>query len=527
MPIRCLVSSLSPALWAVIAFALLLAAINRDSMDMDEAQTWDYARLGTFSSFCHELKTDPNSEAQMPLGMVSFWAWSRVFGTGEVAMRSLNLFWAALALAALALAGRQLSIPWLPLLFGIQPFVWYSMNQARTPLMQMAGGALLLAGAVGGLKRPALAGCDAALLCAGAIVLCGASMLGSVTLLAVSCGLAWQGAWRSRRFSLAEKLLFLTTAVLLAAFGLYYSSTLLRGAGGAKIWAVSPANLFFAGYEFSGFQGLGPGRQEIRAMMKGLEPASGILPFIPGMLALALAYLTVAGSAAKSWLTRKFQPPCAPVGSNGFSKAGPFFSPDLSSAWLMGIGVSLGSGLLLFLLAVAVGFPFWGRHVAGAFPFWVMALAITLHGAGQGVWGKPGRLASLGLPVLLLLSSLLIRFAPVHRHDDYRGAAVEAERLAGRGRAVWWVADYSGGAYYGLPLSQISPSQPPASPRSATGEILFASNQSSTPRNFPDAILLSRPDNFDRSGTATRILAAGGYTKTRSLQAFDLWERQQ
>ena len=160
---------------------------------------------------------------------------------------------------------------------------------------------------------------------------------------------------------------------------------------------------------------------------------------------------------------------------------------------------------------------YWGDHQ--------IIYLLKLLEAGEA--HEPGRLAGLGLPVLLLLSSLLIRFAPVHRHDDYRGAAVEAERLAGRGHTVWWVADYSGGAYYGLPLSQISPSHPPASPRSATGEILFASNQSSTPRNFPDAILLSRPDNFDRSGTATRILAAGGYTKTRSLQAFDLWERQQ
>ena len=69
------------------------------------------------------MENRKGSQAQMPLGMFSAWAWSRVFGTRELAMRSLNLLWAAIALAALARVGKQISIPWLPFLFSIQPFV--------------------------------------------------------------------------------------------------------------------------------------------------------------------------------------------------------------------------------------------------------------------------------------------------------------------------------------------------------------------------------------------------------------------
>jgi hypothetical protein len=42
---------------------------------------------------------------------------------------------------------------------------------------------------------------------------------------------------------------------------------------------------------------------------------------------------------------------------------------------------------------------------------------------------------------------------------------------------------------------------------------------------LPDAIVISRPDNFDSSGTATSLLASGKYAKKKSLQAFEVWEK--
>jgi hypothetical protein len=181
------------------------------------------------------------------------------------------------------------------------------------------------------------------------------------------------------------------------------------------------------------------------------------------------------------------------------------------------MGVTLQSAILLFVLALFTGMPFWGRHLGGAFPFWVAALAIMIRWARHGLWRKAGRRAEAVLVGLLLLSSLLIRFSPQHGHDDYRGAVAEAMRTSSAGHTVWWVADHTGGVYYGLPLGTIQESKP--------GGIRFAMNKHKVDGQLPDAIVISRPDNFDAFGTVTNLLASGMYSKTKSLQAFEVWEK--
>lgn len=516
-PARGFLASIPPAHWAVIGFLLLLVSLSNDSIDMDEAQTWDYARLGTFSEFCHELRTDNNSESQMPLGMFTFWAWAQAFGTSELGMRSLNLLWAGIVLGALAQVGRQLSISWLPLLFAVQPFTWYCMNHARTPVMQMAGGALLLAGALGHYQSREYGGGSGLALCMGAILLCGASMLGLIPLAAVVAGIFVYGLLRRILLPTTGKIAIIFTLTVLAALGIYYGTTLLRGAGGAKIWSVSPANVLFVVYEFLGFQGLGPGRQELRAIMKGLASSRDLLPFIPGFLVLISAYVLILIVAFKSWMTRNL----GTVRAHNIQREKTETTRTQQSKrrlfpiWLMCVGVPVLSAGLLYVLAAVVGFPFWGRHLAGAFPFWVVALALTIYWARQGLWRKAGRLAGSGIVILLLISSLLIRFAPFHSHDDYRGAAAEALRLSAKGQIVWWVADHSGGVYYGLPLTRTFTESP--------GEIQFSMNRPHV--GTPGAIIVSRPDNFDVPGAATRLIATGAYRKSQALQSFEVWEK--
>ena len=521
MPLRSLVPSFSPALWAVLAFLLLLCSLSNDSIDMLESQTWSYARQDTFGGFLHELRKDATSESEMPLGKFSFWAWSRAFGTHELAMRSLNLLCAAVALAALARAGGRLSIPWLPLLFAVQPFVWYYMNYAKTPMMQRAGGAILVAGTIGYVRKGGQSRLDGILLCLGTVLLSVTSMFGLIPLVAVAIGLSAHGFWRRLRLSLSGKIVFFSTVAIFAALASYYAAILLHGAGGKPLWTVTPLNVFFAAYEFLGFQGLGPGRHGLRAMIKGFVSARELLPYIPGLLMLAASYLLVLATACKSWLTRNYPAVAEKPLSDEAGAEKPFPARwqgySLLPLWLMGLGVPSLSGCLLFLIASLATIPFWGHHLAGAFPFWVLALAITIHWARQGIWRKAGRFAAWGILVLLLTSSVIIRFAPFHRHDDYRGAVAEALRVSASGRTVWWVADYSGGTYYSLPLAE--------SITGAPGEIQFAMNRQESPQALPGAIILSRPDNFDALQAASRLISSGGYTKVRELQAFEVWER--
>ena len=511
----------SPALWAAVGFGLLILSLSKGSIDQMEAQTWSYARLGTFQEFCHELRTDNNSQSEMPLGVFSAWAWSKAFGTTEVAMRSLNLLWAAIALAALAGIGKRISIPWLPMLFAIQPFVWYSMNTARTPVMEMAGGSLLLAGAVAGLQRRPVDSAASLSLCLGALLLGGASLLGLIPLAAVAMGLGAHGLWNRLRWPRPGKFILLITFALIAVLGVYDRVLILRERGTPRLWNVSPANLCFVCYEVLGLQGLDPGRQELRSIMKGLSPIREFLPCLPGMVLLLGAYLLVVAAAAKSWLTRD-PAPSLKQGAGGSPSASSREAPaikgvSLLRVWLFGMGVSVQSAVFLFLLAVFTGVPFWGRHLAGAFPFWIVSLAIMIRWAEQGLWRKSGRRGGAVLIGILLVSSLLIRFLPQHRHDDYRGAAEGAKKSAEQGRLVWWVADHSGGLYYGLPFGAGLEQKP--------GEIVFAMNQASLSDPLPDVIVISRPDTFDNSGTVTKLLTSGKYVRQQSLQAFGIWER--
>ena len=521
MPFRSLALSFSPALWAVIGFVLLLFSLSNDSIDMLESQTWSYARQDTFGGFLRELRNDATSDSEMPLGKFSYWAWSRASGTRELAMRSLNLLWAAVALAALARAGRRLSVPWLPLLFAVQPFVWYYMNYAKTPMMQMAGGAILVAGMIGYVRQDGQSRLDGILLCLGAVLLSVTNMFGLIPLVAAAIGLSAHGFWRRLRLSLAGKIVFFSTLAIFAALASYSAATLMHGAGGAPLWTVTPLNVLFAAYEFFGFQGLGPGRHELRSMIKGFVSARELLPYIPGLLMLTACYLLLLATAYKSWLTRNYPLVAgkSPPDEAGAEKPFPprWQGYSLLHLWLLGLGVPALSGCLLFLIASLATIPFWGHHLAGAFPFWVLALAITIHWARQGIWRKTGRFAARGILVLLLVSSVLIRFAPFHRHDDYRGAVAEALRISASGRTVWWVADYNGGAYYGLPFAEPITGAP--------GEIQFAMNRQETSEDLPGAIILSRPDNFDAFRTASRLISSGGYKKVRELQAFEVWER--
>ena len=488
---------------AVMGFLILALTITNQSIDMDEAQTWDYAHLDTLQEFFTELRNDPNSESQMPLGMLLTWGWAKIFGTSEYGMRSLNLVWAAITMVAFSYIGRRVAIPWIPLLFAIQPFVWYSMDQARTPMMQMAGGALLLLATLDFLAFRSLRVRAAVVLCLGAVFLCGASMLGVIPLAAVVAGVSLHLIYQRVRLPRIVMVLLTLTGLLLAGLGAYYVSTLMRGAGGAKIWTVSPANALFALYEFLGFQGLGPGRQYLRDIMRGAVPLSALLPYLPGLIILAGTYALLVFAALKSWFTRPFHHLTHQY-------------PSLFKAWAMGIGTLLLSLFLLFILAEIVRFPFWGRHMAGAFPFWVLTLAITIRWALQGLWRTFARRTTLLLLLLLFISSLQIRFAPQHRHDDYRSAATAAAQLAAAGHSVWWVADYSGGEYYGLLYDRSG---------TKSGKVIFAPNITDD-RPSPQAIVISRPENFDAFGTATKLLRSGNYSRSLTFSAFELWERK-
>src|SRR5881227_915414 len=69
-----------------IAVALRFSTLGLQSYWSDEAATVDLMR----GSFRHLLNAFPESERTPPLYYTVAWLWSRVFGTGEVGLRSLS-----------------------------------------------------------------------------------------------------------------------------------------------------------------------------------------------------------------------------------------------------------------------------------------------------------------------------------------------------------------------------------------------------------------------------------------------------
>lgn len=473
----------------VIALVLIPFTVSTGSFDMDEAQTWDYASKLTFGDYVAELRADPNSEAQMPLGMFCAWAWARGFGTSEMAMRSLNVLWAGCAVAALAFAGRRLRLPWLPVLLVVQPFFWFYMGQARPYMMQIAGGALMVAGYCSVLREDRLRLAGVAAAGAGALILCGASMLGAIPAGAALGALALVCLRRKLKPTPLAAISAVVILGILGVLGVYYVTTLARGAGGAKSWGVSPANMIFAMYEFFGLQGLGAGRQQLREMLLGQGPKSALLAYAALPAAGALVYAVVAAYVAAGWKRAE--------------------SSAYKTVVIAGLSIVLMSVLVLFSLALVARFPFWGRHLAGAFPWWTMALGAAIKVAAET--SRPARLWVGVMGGLLVFSSLSLRFSPRHENDDYRGAAKYAREAAAKGWTVWWFADRSGGSYYGVGYGE------------GKSGVVFATNRED--EGEPDVIILSRPENFDRGQAAQRLIGSARFHKVESLQSFLIYER--
>jgi mannosyltransferase len=138
------------ALGALIRFATL----NQQSFWFDEATTYGIVSHG----LGHVLSTVPKSESTPPLYYLLVWVWSRVFGTGEVGLRSFSALCGTLTIPIMWAAGRRLLSARAGLIAGLLTAVnpllfWYSQEARSYALLVLlcAASMLLLAAA---LERP-------------------------------------------------------------------------------------------------------------------------------------------------------------------------------------------------------------------------------------------------------------------------------------------------------------------------------------------------------------------------------------
>ena len=473
------------ALWVALAACCVMP--GSDSLWIDEGSTAIFAMQPSLHDWWATLQSWIDSEKQMPFGMFFAWLFAKAFGTSELALRMANLPWAFAAVLAFARIGRRLSLGWLPLALVVQPFFWAYMNEARPYVMQIASGAWLLFALIEcGHHRGLNAREWAPHAAISSVVLCAASMLGAMMCAAAVLVLAVMFAMWRRGPERRAILWFAGAALLLAPIGLYYVWTLKGGAGGAKNWNVGISNVFFAIYEFLGFSGLGPGRADLRDIARAGSLGTTLKSYAIPFGILAVCYVIAAIGFIRS---RRSEPALG------------------ISAGVLALGFAM-----LYVAAVVVGFPFWGRHLAPAFPCAAVIVALLVR--------RQPVVASV-MACVLAYSGLSLRFSERHGHDDYRAACAFTSSQSGS--QIWWVASDRPARYYELPITD----DPAQSPAVLAIQLYLGGgpDRSLNSLSAPSWIVISKPDLYDRSHAVTRYVAEHNYQIAKEFRAFCIYAK--
>jgi hypothetical protein len=481
------------------ALAMTVLMPGSESLWIDEAWTFHHMAQPTLGALCSGLLADQKSDALMPLGMVVAWLGGRLVGTSEWQMRAPNILWATLAVLAFVRLGHLWRVPWAPLVIAAQPFLWFYANEARPYAFQIGCGAWLAAGCAEVLEARRIDARSLDILLVASAALGASTLFGMVTVGAVAVVLGT--LWRRERWLIVRgtRARIALGALWCAAFGAYYVWRVASGAKGAKIWDVGLQNLGFALYEFTGFGGLGPGRDELRELAR----RGGVLGAIDGLAAdpiwivlLSLLLAAVGVMLRAAWQRGEWRREIA------------FYAAICALV-----------GGTTFALALMARFPFWGRHLAPVFPFYCALLVLGLGYMQRTYWPAMVRVGVVGsLLGLLAFSSVRLRWSPRHAKDDYRSAAATAVSAVRAGRDVWWSANPEAAAYYGLAVSR--------TPQRGKATLLaLATAERIATLPVPEMVIISKPDVYDPAGEVVRLITANRFRPTQRFKAFTVWER--
>ncbi len=482
--------------WILLLVLLLLGvfAISSQSFWIDEATTGIIARQRSLRDWWQALVADHGSNTQMPFYMIYVWAWEKLAGTGEWAMRLSNLPWLALGLGVFFYRPKFFLIT-----IGFSPFLWFYMNELRPYAMQVAA-TLVMAACLWRLaelppnadKNSEERWCVAGF-CLALLAMSGCSLLGMIWSAAV-LGCAWFVLGWRRLFDLLRRHIVLTvsTTIVLCGLAAFYLWSMKQGAR-ASAGKTDLTNIGFVGYEVMGLSGLGPGRLEIRGSRVG-----AFLPFaVPLGIHAALAVFALFAGV-------RFAIAKLPV-----------------RIWLGStICVAATTGLL-FVAGYVTHFRVLGRHFA---PLAACLMLLTACGL-WALWNRGGwRRVCVGFFLLASLASAVsLRVASRHAKDDFRDAVALAGSALQQNERVWWCADGMGARFYGLPTDNQA-ARPDAGRAWLIRNPVLTTLSSQPP---PDLVVVSKPDLYDAAGGTQEYLARNHYQVWRKLAAFTLWRRAQ
>lgn len=499
------VALVRPGQWWILfgALAVLPFMISRDSLWVDEGVSAIYASQPDFSSWWHySAQEDMGGDAQQPLSMITIWLGGRLIGMEEWQLRSINLLWGAIAVVCLWITGRKIDLPWLPVLFVIQPFVWTYTDEARPYALQIACGAMLLLAFVMFLQKEARGWRWCIFGTSTAVFFCHVTMLAPIFLLplgVVSFAVARCRSWKP---NVPIQIPFALGLVALMPVGLYYVQAIRRGARGAQLWDVDLRYFGYLFYDLAGAAGIGPPNDRLRSLGRGVHQLLRDSQTL-SQLACAAVFLVLVGWILLATLINKKD-------------------VERRNLTLILIAPVLLQAILFFMIGLALHKNFWPRHLGVALPFYVGALGFAL----QSCW-RSGNAFVRRLPVVLVLflicSSLRVRWSPLYRKEDYRWAAATALKMSREQHLVWWVANESVARYYGLTTVCTQPENDsevfcPCMADCATIPLSAAPSP-------PDDILISRPEVHDESGAVRLLIAQNHYRLHEVHPSFEWWIR--
>ena len=477
---------------AALVFVTLIAvvAVSNQSLWIDEGNSAVKAIQPSFMLFWQKMKELGGSDLQMPLYMFLVWAWEKFFGHSEYALRALNIPFFTLSAAVLLYlwdAERRLKLAFV-FLMCFSPLLWVYLDEARPYVLQFFGATCVLVALWNQSKTPNLDK-NLAVFCIGALALCGSSLTGVIFTfwfgLAFLVILIHQHDWRRIFSSRQNFIALLVTSIGMCGLGMYYFWTLSQGARASGVGKTDLLSIGFCFYELLGFSGLGPDRLSLREQ--------GITALKPFLLSLAfmVTALTAFGTLSMIFFTKSFR--------------------THRSAFLIFCAALCGAVSMLAVGQIA-HFRVLGRHLMPVLPFILLLVSLGI----LQLWQSNKKLnwaVFLTLCLLLIFSSLSIRFSPRFAKDDYRTAAQIANNGFEDRKTIWWAADSATANYYGLEFNE----------KVINVMGLSAEELHSLP--IPDIVLVSKKDIYDSKNAISSFLSERSYT-TGYATAFSIYKKQ-
>lgn len=473
-------------------------AISSQSFWIDEATSLIVAMAPNPAEAWKYAQAVGGAAIQTPVYNLYLYAWHKLFGGSEWAIRASNIPFFLFAQLAFLVVLR--SRPRLALTAGVLallcPALWMYLDEARPYIMQYAAAcwptaALLRAAfphdAAGGWKTS-----EIFLLAFALVLLAGSSPLGLLWAAAFILVLLWLwgGAFADSAGSPAATCLAVM-ALPVAALGVFYFMTFEQAGGAYFRVGTAFLSLPYVAYEFLGFPGFGPGRLELRA-----APGAALRAHLLSLLPLAAVLGILGVFALQAWRERR---------------------PNLrlALAFVFAVAVPALVSFAVMFLSDQRPLP---RHFMPALPAVILGLAALLPAA----LARPSfllRAAAAMLPLLWLASSLNLRWRDAHAKDDYRTAAAVAAAALREDKEVWWAADAATAFIYLTPVAlEDVPGRAWAMQGPQWDDIRF--------KLPPRVIVMSKPDIFDPHGAVARYAVENHFVPALELQAFAILARK-